>query len=196
LDLLLVTGPNDGPDAPPGLRSNSSHRRTKSAPMSAVPAAPHRPKYTRPSQKPGATTTTLNKPNRERADSNGSKSSLVRVQSFGSIEESQHQPSILDQARMRAASSHRRVPSLPQAPTGPMRRGRSPSPTATGRTTDRSSSRNRHSRKSSNTSQSSSRVYTHDDELEGALSMDDIAQSFGDLIGRPPSLDGSYRSTR
>ena len=112
--------------------------------------------------------------NRERSNSNGSGSGyLVRVSSFGKIDD--EQPSLLDQARMRSASSsyesrHRRVNSVggggrfPGLPSG------------------------RHSRKSS----ASSVEFANDAVFQGggALSMDDIAQSFNNVANKRSAFQG------
>lgn len=191
LDELLASGSKNGSETPPVAVPKANHRRTKSAPLNVQPDESQPPKNSHPLLKPVAAVSAFVKATRERTESNGSKASLVMVQSFGIIEETQHQPSLLDQARMRSASSHRRVPSLQHKRSGSLRGGRSRSPSV-----NRTSSRPSHSRKPSDASRSSYRVYDQDDGLDdGALTMDDIAQSFGSLIGRPPSRDGSFSSS-
>jgi hypothetical protein len=101
-----------------------SHRRT----FSDIPLLPTR--AARLSDSPSARTRSHSRDrseakhsiHHERSDSmNSQQSLLVRVPSFGDIQAHQHQPSLLDQARMRSASTaaeskHRRVPSLPTVP--------------------------------------------------------------------------------
>lgn len=115
------------------------------------------------------------------------KGVLVRVTSFGDIQD--HQPSLMDQARMRSASSvaesHRRVPSLPNAPlifaTGD----------STLRIHRRVPSSGRHSRKPSDASQlmlNSVSCHTGS-EPGGALSLDDIEQSFSAVVNEKVGYD-------
>ena len=155
------------------------HRRVMSAPMGDHPARSN-------SQDSSAVEQTPASPppppppqsgNRSRTNSCGSQKELVRIQSFGKIQ--QHQPSLLDQARQRAASSvtvesptaagkgHRRVPSIPSNSSVSDGRHRIPSLTM-------SHSRN-HSRQNSQNSQSMPNALGSE---PGALSVDDIQSSF------------------
>ena len=89
------------------------HRRIQSAPVAPRDASPAPPPVARGLERQGSGRFVGN---RERSNSQTSKESLVRVESYGEIQ--QHQPSLMDQARARAATSdrsHRRVPSLPSA---------------------------------------------------------------------------------
>jgi hypothetical protein len=94
-------------------------------------------------------------PARERSNSNSRRDNLIRVQSFGEL--GKEQPSLMDQARSRAASNantsrHQRKPSLPSRPSG------------------------RHSRK--NSAASKADMTAIDD---GALSFDEIERTFNNV---------------
>jgi hypothetical protein len=96
---------------------------------------------------------------RERSNSASSRGNLVRISSFGEVQE--HQPSLLDQARLRSATSdvvsrHRRIPSL----------------TSSARPTPR------HSRKNSESSNMSSSGPPSLSKESGTLSIDDIEETF------------------
>ena len=149
------------------------HRRTQSAPMwPQAPPIPS-PKMHRSRQNSkdwGAVDTPAQPtPDRSRSNSVSSQKDLIHVASFGEILD--HQPSLMEQARMRAASSvvdsappaprHRRVPSMPSnPPAGGERHKRVPSlPMGRSR---------QHSRNSSQSSQNG---------LGGALTATDIEQS-------------------
>lgn len=164
LDELLGISHTENP--PATVPRQSRHRRTRSAPMVAQKMPPK-------SSIAGKTSFELRvrsdmTANRERTNSSSSqKGSLVRINSFGDIQE--HQPSLLDQARLRSASTasssqHRRTPSLPRIKRPPGSTGR-------------------HSRKPSDASQKSLLGYTGDVAEGGALSMDDLEFSFSELIG-------------
>jgi hypothetical protein len=157
-----------------------SHRRTQSAPVlppvvrpGSAFAAPHNAGATSKESERKAdegSVSSENKEsflhfqgNRQRSNSVSSRGSLVRVNSFGEVHALQ--PSLLDQARMRSASSasesmkHRRVPSLPSI---------------------------RHSRKNSDSSAMSSSgnpsVAMAMESESGALSLDDFEKSFNTAV--------------
>jgi hypothetical protein len=112
------------------------------------------------------------------------KGLLVQVFSFGDIKE--HQPSLVEQARLRAASSvadsrHRRVPSQSSLPS-PSKGGHRRVPSLP----SRGGSRGRHSR--SNSLEEGPDL-THilsqmGSEAGGALSIDDINQSFSAVVNQ------------
>lgn len=111
LDELLGLSVHD--ENKPGLDSNDPWRAQISSEI-----IKGRSKQGRPGSND---TPTGSGSNRERSNSAGSQQGLVRVNSFGEV--SDHQPSLMDQARLRSASSasetkHRRVPSLPTALPG------------------------------------------------------------------------------
>jgi len=150
------------------------HRRTQSAPMwpQAPPIPAPKTHRSRQNSKDWGAVDTAAPPtpeSRSRTNSIGSQKDLIHVASFGEILD--HQPSLMEQARMRAASSvidsapptprHRRVPSMPSnASAGGGRHKRVPSlPMGRSR---------QHSRNSSQSSQSG---------LGGALTPTDIEQS-------------------
>jgi hypothetical protein len=96
---------------------------------------------------------------RERSNSASNRGSLVRINSFGEVQD--HQPSLLDQARLRSATSdvvsrHRRIPS------GTSSARRSP----------------RHSRKNSESSSMSASGPPSLSKESGTLSIEDIEQTF------------------
>jgi H+/Cl- antiporter ClcA len=106
LDELLSMPMDQGRPSPkPRKKSSDFHRRTNSLPNTFVEpgtkAAPAT--VTGPPVQPVI-------PNRSRAGSSSRQDMLVRVSSFGEVTD--HAPSLLEQARIQAASSHRRVPSL------------------------------------------------------------------------------------
>jgi Voltage gated chloride channel len=114
----------------------------------------------------------------ERSNSRGS-STLVRVPSFGNLEE--HQPSLLDQARLRSASSagdsrHRRVPSM-LTPPGPSRSHRHAYSFGTDGGGD--SPRNNRFFFGSNIN---SNPIVHPSIDAGVLSLDDIEKSFNEVL--------------
>ena len=99
-------------------KSRDFHRRTHSMPVnfSSDEETPHgaggggQATFTTQTT---VTTTTTSYANRSRANSSSRQDLLVRVSSFGEVD---HQPSLLEQARIQAASmGHRRVPSMPRA---------------------------------------------------------------------------------
>jgi hypothetical protein len=98
---------------------------------------------------------------RERSNSGSNRGSLVRINSFGEVQERDYQPSLLDQARLRSATSdavsrHRRIPSVTSSAR--------PSP--------------RHSRKNSESSVVSASGPPSISKESGTLSIDDIEQTF------------------
>jgi hypothetical protein len=160
------------------------HRRTKSAPvyeppgkMSGKDAANFDP------EKKSIGTELIESfrfdaPARERTNSGSSRGLLVRINSFGEVQT--HQPSLLDQARLRSSTSdvvsmHRRIPSLSSSPR--------PTP--------------RHSRKNSDSSFMSSSAPPFIPAESGTLSIDDIEQSFRSAASEPGvgnSSSFTYRS--
>lgn len=178
LDELLKMPVSEKVDKP-------KHRRVQSAPMWEHPAVSHSRTNSRdwgavenppPPPPPSGQS-------RSRTNSGGSQKDLMRISSFGEIQ--QHQPSLMEQARMRAASSassvqserspkisgHRRVPSMPLHTSGRPGHKRVPS-LPMGR------SRN-HSRTSSQNSQTMLNTLGAE---PGALSVDDIQQSFDAVV--------------
>lgn len=170
------------------------HRRTQSAPLGA-PMTPLRSRSNSKDMSATANPVAVHVVgNRERAQSGSSQTGfLVRVSSFGDIQV--HQPSLMEQARMRSASPvaesrHRRVPSLPTAPpAAPNARHTritslsSPRSDSTLRAHRRIPSSGRHSRKGSDASQLMSNMAAQiDSEAGGALSLDDIEQSFSAVV--------------
>jgi hypothetical protein len=165
-----------------------SHRRTQSAPFGAQ-IVPSRSRSTSKDWGASANATALPVViNLERANSCSSpRGVLVRVPSFGNIQD--HQPSLMEQARMRSASSvadsrHRRVPSLPD---GKGRHGRVASLTSSSGSTSRAHRRipslGRHAAKNSDASQIMLDMAAQSgSEPCGALSLDDIEQSFSALV--------------
>ena len=143
LESLGMTSVTNGVMAlvPAPVASNAdtpTHRRVHSAPLyDHTVLSPSRSNHSNwelvafPLAPP---TTSPHVGSRSRTTSSGSQKDLMRVQSFGEIQ--QYQPSLMDQARLRAASSaavadlsppspvagsvgqHRRVPSLPSTPPG------------------------------------------------------------------------------
>ncbi|GAX26196.1 hypothetical protein FisN_16Lh013 [Fistulifera solaris] len=130
--------------------------------------------------------------NRDRADSGNLRKHMLRINSYGEIHE--HQPSLMDQARERSASSaadslHRRVPSIDANETKQHHRHRRiPSSPGLPRksSTDGSvcalsiESGKRHRRKTSNDSINSDQHKMM--EETGALTLDDIEQSFDQVV--------------
>jgi H+/Cl- antiporter ClcA len=130
--------------------------------------------------------------NRERADSGNLRKHMLRINSYGEIHE--HQPSLMDQARERSASSaadslHRRVPSIDANDTKQHQHHRRiPSSPGLPRksSTDGSvgalsiESGKRHRRKTSNESIDSDQHKMM--EETGALTLDDIEQSFDQVV--------------
>ena len=91
--------------------SRDAHRRTHSLPV-MFSNEPHDEQKTGQVQVTTTTMTQTSYGNRARANSSNRQDLLVRVTSFGEVD---HQPSLLEQARIQAASmGHRRVPSLPR----------------------------------------------------------------------------------
>eukprot|EP00977_Amphora_coffeiformis_P010239 scaffold2376_cov188-Amphora_coffeaeformis.AAC.5 len=130
--------------------SRDLHRRTNSLPLSFMGDENQTTGSGSASgstaQVTAMTTTQSTYTNRGRTNSASSRQDFLRVPSFGEVE---HAPSLLEQARMQAASiSHRRVPSLPRA----------------------------RSRKNSSSNPSDFGVDS------GALSLDDIEQSFNNMV--------------
>ena len=157
LDELLAMPLDQGkPAARERKKSLEFHRRTHSLPNTfAEPGsnAPRQPAAVAVPQPPG--------PNRSRSNSSNRQDLLVRVSSFGEVTE--HAPSLLEQARMQAASiGHRRVPSL---------------------------TRGRSSRKNSASNASELGVDS------GALSLDDIEQSFNNVVNARSSFQGNVWSS-
>jgi hypothetical protein len=109
---------------------------------------------------------------RERSNSVSNRGSLVRINSFGEVQD--HQPSLLDQARLRSATSdvvsrHRRIPSGTSSAR--------PSP--------------RHSRKNSESSNMSSSGPPSISKESGTLSIDDIEQTFKSAACEPFAVSSS-----
>jgi hypothetical protein len=109
---------------------------------------------------------------RERSNSVSNRGSLVRINSFGEVQD--HQPSLLDQARLRSATSdvvsrHRRIPS------GTSSARRSP----------------RHSRKNSESSNMSASGPPSLSKESGTLSIDDIEQTFQSAAYEPFAVNSS-----
>jgi hypothetical protein len=110
---------------------------------------------------------------RERSNSVSNRGSLVRITSFGEVQD--HQPSLLDQARLRSATSdHRRIPSFTSSAR--------PSP--------------RHSRKNSESSNMSSSGPPSISKESGTLSIDDIEQTFKSAAYEPVTVNSSGFATR
>jgi hypothetical protein len=157
LDELLAR-PMETSSSASKSRGRARHRRIHSTPNPIEHSS-------------GGEATTLPRPNRERSDSRDSsagRTSLVCVESFGTINE--YQPSLIEQAQKRAATSHRRVPSLPMVPSSRHRRKRS-------NTADVGAPR--HVRKSS--APLPPRVFGSSSD-DGALTMDDIDLSFAEHL--------------
>ncbi|EEC46046.1 predicted protein [Phaeodactylum tricornutum CCAP 1055/1] len=143
------------------------HRRTQSAPIAPEPSfsggGSASPDVKRVERSRGRDSFRFDIPIRERSNSGSSRGSLVRVTSYGELQ--QQQPSLLDQARMRAASSaadsrHHRVPSLPSG---------------------------RHSRKNSESSMSyvnTNNISAVGTDDSGALTLDDIEKSFQNVMNK------------
>jgi hypothetical protein len=178
----------------------SAHRRIHSAPF-AGSMVPSRPK---PSMKGSIVTVPATVPqvvgNHGRTNSSSSqKGVLVRVTSFGDIQD--HQPSLMEQARMWSASTaaesrHRGVPSLPNAPPQAPREQQdvgislSLSGESTARAHRRIPSSGRHSRKLSDTSQLMLNMTAQSSsEPGGALSIDDIEHSFSAVVNEKVRYD-------
>jgi H+/Cl- antiporter ClcA len=112
---------------------------------------------------------------RDRSNSGSNRGSLVRINSFGEVQD--HQPSLLDQARLRSATSdvvsrHRRIPSLTSSAR--------PSP--------------RHSRKNSESSNMSVSGPPSISKESGTLSIDDIEQTFKSAAYEPVAVNRATRS--
>lgn len=180
-------------DSSSGAPSRRQHRRTHSAPVIPRPHPLGGPSG--PVRK-DSVDSTGSRGNRERANSRGS---LVRIESFGEIQ--QHQPSLLDQARGRSASSskesrHRRVSSV----SGVMGSGRHRR-VASGSARPPTGRPPSISRSNSNNSETPpvpvpQQVVTapaSTPELGGALSLDDIEQSF-DTISNNAFLEAMRKS--
>jgi hypothetical protein len=143
------------------------HRRTQSAPIAPEPSFSGgriaSPEVKRVERSRGGDSFRFDIPIRERSNSGSSRGSLVRVTSYGELQ--QQQPSLLDQARMRAASSaadsrHHRVPSLPSG---------------------------RHSRKNSESSMcyvNTNNISAVGTDDSGALTLDDIEKSFQNVMNK------------
>jgi hypothetical protein len=112
------------------VSSSRAHRRTMSAPVKPRALPPRQAEDTSDSSLDGSDKNSerpqlerrdsfrFDVPARERTNSGSSRGNLVRINSYGELHD--HQPSLLDQARMRSASSavesrDRRVPSFPSA---------------------------------------------------------------------------------
>lgn len=177
----------------------NSHRRSQSLPFDSPP--PEKFSYqTSATIRPAKVNSRSG--SRERSNSKGS---LVRVPSFGSLDD--HQPSLLDQARLRSASSapdssHRRVPSLPSASgqsySNNSRHRRFPSTASStgGNAVDINRKHNRipsigmHSRKNSESSGKHHANHNMPTMIDtGALSIEDIEQSFNEVLtyNKPPT---------
>lgn len=153
------------PFGPPDLQSARSHSRSSSKDWGAVDESEQ-----------------AHSGNRSRIDSAGSQRDLVRVTSFGEIQE--HQPSLMEQARLRAASAivvieqtitshHRRVPSMPSYNQSTGRHRRVPSlPMGRSRSHTRSDS----------PSPNNTSMLQNLSSAPGALSVDDIEQSFNSVV--------------
>ncbi|GAX25176.1 hypothetical protein FisN_16Hh013 [Fistulifera solaris] len=160
----------------------TNHRRFHSAP--SIPRDAVRGRSISPKRPPAG--------NRDRADSGNLRKHMLRINSYGEIHE--HQPSLMDQARERSASSaadslHRRVPSIDANETKQHQRHRRiPSSPGLPRksSTDgsvgalSSESTKRHRRKTSNDSINSDQHKMM--EETGALTLDDIEQSFDQVM--------------
>lgn len=185
LDELLREPLENSSESP-----KTGHRRFHSAP--AIPRDAIGTRSTSPKRPQSG--------NRERADSGSNlRKHMLRITSYGEIHD--HQPSLLDQARERSASSateslhrrvasttdahetrqrHRRIPSLPGLPR------KSSTDASVGSHND-SGRKLRHRRKNSTDSIDSDIM-----EDTGALSLDDIEQSFDDVVAaRQPDFQGS-----
>jgi len=167
----------------PGKPKN--HRRTQSAPMwdNPKPKSSHTRKDSRDwGAVESAPPTPPSGVSRSRTNSSGSQKDLMRITSFGEIQH--HQPSLMEQARMRAASSqsetipqHRRVPSMPSNTTSSRRHKRVPSlPMGRSRQHSRTSSQN------SQGGMANMLGSLNMGAVAGALSMDDIEQSFSAVV--------------
>jgi hypothetical protein len=179
LDELLGARSSEDEDLPRS-KPPKKHRRTQSAPVIPREGPPPRRADS------GGTATKQPAANHERTNSRGN---LVRITSFGAI--SEHQPSLMDQARMRAASSsedsrHRRVATssgLPARASG-HRRVASTSVVPS----RRRNAAPRHSRGSSASNlvvpispSTPPPPSTSTAPMGGALSLDDIEQSFNNV---------------
>lgn len=152
LDELLSRPPLEPKESLKKIRQK--HRRALSAPIVAIP--PDMRERSRGKAGPS------NPFSRDRSNSSSSRFVLNRVMSYGEVQE--HQPSLIEQARLRAASGaadsrHRRVPSLKGG---------------------------RHSRRSSDSSffgeLGRSTITPEKAETSGALSMEDIEQTFNHVL--------------
>lgn len=148
----------------------ANHRRCYSLPVSHEPNEKAQVKNNDRSKRPSPS------PTSSKNKRSNTKGSLVRVQSFGNIEE--HQPELLDQARLRAASSvgdtpHHRIPSISSnsSKKGP-RRIPSASP---------KSNREKLKKPSSDHSILVGSTTSAEEDLV-ALSLDDIEQSFDQVL--------------
>jgi len=169
-----------------GKVDKPKHRRVHSAPTWDHPVQPYKSHSRANSKDWGAVDISEPPPpptgTRSRTNSSGSQRDLMRVTSFGEIQAHQPQPSLMEQARERAASSisaersptasrHRRVPSMPSHNSGRPGHKRVPSlPMGRSRNHSRTSSQN-----------SLSMLNTLGAE-PGALSVDDIQQSFDAVV--------------
>jgi H+/Cl- antiporter ClcA len=91
---------------------SNAHRRVNSLPLNFGDSPPENLPQATESRVAAAAATKTTDSTRQRANSYSRRDLLVRVSSFGEVN---HQPSLMEQARMQAASTgHRRVPSLPR----------------------------------------------------------------------------------
>lgn len=213
----LLNKPMDGPPGLPTRHASNLHRRIHSAPVrnDKLSDDPDIDEFERRFGQQDKEAEASSRPSISRTRSNSSSSrNLVRITVYGEVQD--HQPSLLDQARIRSASSsldsrHRRVPSLTR---GHSRKnsessieGVSLPPPRRGRHVRKSSEplgpsgdlagMSRHVRKGSEPGLFSHHPppppsdYPLVSEGSGALTLDDIEQSFNSRMEQFGDLRGS-----